>query len=105
LEALVEKGKITGYLLNTDHPEGGPKAYFFLKHGFSIDSWRTFESALLAHYSKYYSSGSEEITPFGRKYVLVGHLKTPSNESVLIKSVWFKEKEVDFVKLVTAYPF
>tara|TARA_R110002012_G_scaffold240838_2_gene415070 strand:- start:1007 stop:1324 length:318 start_codon:yes stop_codon:yes gene_type:complete len=105
LKVIVEKDKITKYLLNTDHPDGGSKAYFFIKNGFHASHWKVLEEALLTHFEQFQSSNSQEITPFGMKYILTGYIETPHRESVLIKSVWFKEKEADFLKLVTAYPF
>jgi len=70
-----------------------------------VNHWKAFEDALLAHFEQFQSSNAQEITPFGLKYILTGYIETPNGESVLIKSVWFKEKETDFLKLVTAYPF
>ena len=37
--ALVEREKITEYLLNREHPDNGGKAGFFLALGFSHDHW------------------------------------------------------------------
>lgn len=57
--AVVEPGKLAGYLLNLNHSKGGSKAKFFLANGFSS---RTLEQALRAH-----ADGAEAIvrtTPF-----------------------------------------
>ncbi|WP_350126462.1 DUF6883 domain-containing protein [Imperialibacter sp.] len=72
MKVIVEKEKITRYLLNTDHPDGGSKAYFFIKNGFHASYWRVFEEALLTHFVQSQSSNSKETTPFGMKYILTG---------------------------------
>ena len=38
-QAVVDEAKLTRYLLDLTHPSGGPKAIFFLAHGFSLSDW------------------------------------------------------------------
>ena len=45
----VPAAKITAYLLNFDHPEGGSKARFFVRFGFSPDLPHILEASLLEH--------------------------------------------------------
>src|SRR6266511_1958264 len=44
--ALVEREKITEYLLNPAHPDNGGKAPFFLALGFSREDWPVLVAAL-----------------------------------------------------------
>jgi predicted nucleic acid-binding Zn ribbon protein len=44
--ALVERQKITEYLLNREHPDNGGKADFFIALGFSVNEWETLAEAL-----------------------------------------------------------
>ena len=44
--ALVERAKITEYLLNTEHPDNGGKAVFFMALGYSREGWEAFADAL-----------------------------------------------------------
>ena len=44
--ALVEMENITESLLSTTNPNGRSKAFFFLRFGFSADSWHIFVEAL-----------------------------------------------------------
>ena len=37
--AWVEEKKIHLYLLNLEHEQGGAKAKFFLKCGFTVEQW------------------------------------------------------------------
>jgi len=43
---LVEKEKITAYLLNPAHPDKGGKAQFFLSLGFRTEDWLGMAKAL-----------------------------------------------------------
>lgn len=45
-DAIVEEQKLTGYLLNPDHPRG--KAGFFLALGYTRDTWPLLRTDLLA---------------------------------------------------------
>ncbi len=46
--AVVDPRKLTDYLLATGHPEGGAKAIFFRRYGFSPDAADGFAAALKA---------------------------------------------------------
>ncbi len=99
----VDKNKITEYLLNTAHPDGGPKAQFFLQCGFTKDRWTTLADALKRHASVH-AVAKEEKTLFGTKYVIEGILETTTHRRPLIRSVWFLKEHEKKIKLVTAYP-
>ena len=47
--ALVEREKITNYLLNPEHRYGASKARFFAEFGFEIQGWETLAEALREH--------------------------------------------------------
>jgi hypothetical protein len=47
--ALVEREKITEYLLNTEHFYGASKARFFHHFGFSLTDWEALANALREH--------------------------------------------------------
>ncbi|MCA1600315.1 MAG: hypothetical protein LC776_01280 [Acidobacteria bacterium] len=44
--AVVDREKITDYLLNPAHPYNGGKAKFFLGLAFKAEEWRIFADAL-----------------------------------------------------------
>ena len=100
----VAQEKIIAYLLNTLHPEGGTKAYFFLQCGFRAEAWKTFARCLIQHGAQY-PVAKEEDTPFGKKYVIEGLLKTSLHDDPLVRTVWFLSNGEENIKLVTAYPF
>ena len=46
--AVIEERRIREYVLNLDHPAGGPKARFFIGHGFTRDAWVLLRDSLTA---------------------------------------------------------
>ncbi len=102
-EALVPTEKITDYLLAVQHPTGGSKAVFFLKHGF-----RREEADLLRLRLKELAIQGEVAgtisTRYGTKYVVDGSVKTPSSSRLSLRCVWIIPKGQTAPRFVTAYP-
>jgi hypothetical protein len=101
--ALVEREKITEYLLNAGHRYGASKARFFSRFGFSLESWEMLAEALREHGRQHEVSKITE-TNYGPRYEVEGELKTPDGRNPQIRSVWqFDHGEVA-PRLITAYP-
>jgi hypothetical protein len=102
--AVVADGKIAGYLLNPHHPEGGPKARYFIACGFRPDEPGPFIEALLEHGE---AGNLVRVThgEFGIKYICEGPLQAPRGATRTVRSVWQKKPEDVWCFLVTAYPF
>ena len=49
LHLVVERKKLTEYLLNSAHPHGARKAAFFRSLGYSTRSWRRLSNDLKQH--------------------------------------------------------
>jgi len=103
LSALVEREKITEYLLNPAHPDNGGKAPFFVALGFERENWELFADALRqlalnAHVSKYME------TAHGKKYIVDGAIESPAGKTPVVRTVWIINKGADVARLVTAYP-
>lgn len=99
---MVADAKITGYLLDATHPDGGPKARFFLGHGFRAEDPETFRRALVEH-----AAVTEMTTMSGRggtKFVGVGPLRAPNGQLLSLMSVWALDDDQPPPRLVTAYP-
>ncbi len=101
--AIVEQGKIAGYLLNPAHPDNGGKAAFFFSLGFHVDDWPVLadafrELALRAPVVRRLDS------PHGLKYILDGSINTPSGITPLVRSVWIVDAGREALRLVTTYP-
>jgi hypothetical protein len=102
-EAIVEREKITGYLLDAAHPDNGGKARFFKQFGFKIEQWEILAKAL-----KTLAIESEAATvhesPHGKKYVIIGRIQSPRGKTPTVKTIWVVDKNQNAARLVTAYP-
>ena len=103
LSAVVEREKITEYLLNPAHPDNGGKAPFFIALGFERENWEPFAAALRqlavhAPVSKYVE------TAHGKKYIVDGAIESPAGKMPVVRTVWIVNKGADVARLVTAYP-
>ena len=101
--SFVEDKKIRGYLLKLDHKDGGPKANFFFRFGFSLEDIEPFRASLLNHAMnrKVDTFTNDE---FGEIYTLVCKIETPDLRNPCIKSVWIINKGEEQPRLVTAFP-
>jgi hypothetical protein len=102
-EAYVEERKILEYLLDVYHEFGGPKARFFLNHGFSRTSWETFAAALISHATRNDVVEAEH-TRFGVIYEVRCALHTPDGANPCIRTIR-ERRSGRRPRLVTAYPF
>jgi hypothetical protein len=101
--AYVEEQKVRGYLLCTDHPDGGAKAAFFMGFGFRVEDWEELSEALLRH-ARQNELVEAEQTPFGVQYAVEGPLRTPDEQTPVVRSVWERQPEEKGPRLITAYP-
>lgn len=101
--ALVEREKITEYLLNPEHPDNGGKASFLISLGFQRDTWDIFAAALrkLALDSEVALSME---TVHGKKYIVDGRIETPVSKTPMVRTIWIVDRGADAPRLVTAYP-
>lgn len=101
--AVVEEKKVRDYLLNVAHPDGGPKAKFFMAHGFDLAAWMVMRDALIDH------GGNNRVTKttqteWGIRYQVDCHCPTPDGVNPCIRSVWEISIEMTAPRLLTAYP-
>lgn len=91
------------YLLNSAHPAGGSKAWFFLKFGFTAAEWQKLAEALLriAHENDVIET---EVTPHGRRYVVDGRLTAPDGTSLNVRTAWYIDSVGGAPRFVTAHP-
>lgn len=88
-QAWVEEKKIVSYLLNTEHPEGGGKAKYFLARGFVPEHWKVFEKALLVHADTNPVATVRKSTKgYGDLYQVDCTLAMPDGSQACIRSVW-----------------
>lgn len=99
----IPKQKVTGYLLNLEHPEGGSKAKFFLSRGFTAENWPRLIEALLNQ------AGSGKVSAvkegrFGTKFIVDGQIACLDRSLVRIRTVWIVRHGTKIPSLVTAHP-
>lgn len=100
---FVSEEKIKQYLLNTDHPDGGNKARFFVNYGFRPKKWQILADALCKQAQNHLVKEKEKTT-YGTKYVIEGVIHTPVSKNVLIRTVWIIKMNSEVFELITAYP-
>ena len=97
----IEEAKLVGYLLDVNHPEGGPKAHFFIGCGFNPAAPKGFADALAGHAIRFWP-GRVKTSHYGAKHILEGDLSTPARGAVLVRGVW-QIRPDGRAWLVTAY--
>jgi len=101
--AVVPPEKVADYLLNPAHPDGAGKAQFFVRMGFRREDWQTPAAALRRVAEQGEVTLSLE-SRHGRKYVLDGHIDTPTGRTPLVRTVWIMDAGTEIPRLVSAYP-
>ena len=101
-DAVVPLEKVTEYLLNVAHPEGGGKAAFFRRYGFRVDKPDVLRAALLRLAREI--DVRESTIAFGLKYVGVGVLDGPNGRRARVMTVWMLRSGQPPPYFVTAYP-
>lgn len=101
--AYIPPAKITAYLLNADHPDGGGKARYFVQFGFRREEWQRMADALLRHGASYAVVNSAE-TQYGPTYAVDGIILTPDGRNPRVRTVWMIRYGEDAPCFVTAYP-
>jgi hypothetical protein len=100
--ATVPDAKLLGYLLDLNHPRGGPKALFFHSRGFTEFNHEAFRRALCLHAL----TGlvvSDDDTEYGRELVVEGPMKMPDGSDPLVWTVWIMPSPGDAPRLVSAH--
>ena len=99
---LIAVPKIVSYLLDPDHPDGGPKCLLFMRYGFSREDVVQFGIAMTAHGS----AAPKRLSVTGRfspKLVVEGPLHTPCGKTPNCVSIWEHDEAEDEYRLITAY--
>jgi len=100
--AIIEKRKLTHYLLSLVDEDGKPKAEYFRKVGFNETNLRDFEHALLAIASNNEVKTIEK-SEFGVKYIVEGLMDSPIGKKFMVRTIWSIDKGKNNPRLVTAY--
>jgi hypothetical protein len=102
-QAVVEHKKVVDYLLNLIHPDGAPKARFFLSMGFAPDEWQILADNLREMILE--NDITERIESLhGLKFIVDGPIRTPVGQWPRVRTVWIIDEGASAPRLVTAYP-
>lgn len=99
---IVEEKKLTEYLLDLAHEQGGAKAKFFLNRGFKPGDWQIMAEALRNH-GRTQPVTETSTTRFGRKFTVECQIETPDGRDPRILTAWIVEGDKP-PRLVTAHP-
>lgn len=102
-DARIPRRKITGYLLATAHPVGGPKAHFFLSRGFRLAAPEELEEVLRDLACRGQVDGTEA-SQWGTKYIVEGQVEAPDGAPLRLRTVWMESSRGAVPDFVTAYP-
>lgn len=100
---MVEREKITDYLLNPAHRYGASKARFFAAFGFRAEASETLAEALREHGQNHEVTRIKE-TGFGPRYEVEGELIAPDGRQPRVRTVWQLDEGEVALRLITAYP-
>src|SRR5689334_3791841 len=92
--AVVDRVKITEYLLNPEHPDNGGKAGFFFALEFLRDDWDRLADVLRKLTLTADVTESME-TVHGKKYIVDGELENPAGKAASVRSIWIIDTGTD----------
>lgn len=98
---LVAESKLTNYLL-ISLPRDDKSNYLRLAD-YQLSNWSVLEKDLLALVETS-DATLEGNSVFGDLYSIVGSLVGPNGRSLMVKTIWMKEKKTGFTKFITLYP-
>jgi len=99
MKFVIPETKLTGYLLTNPRKSG-----FFLRCGYSVTDWSRLRDDLLAITQNYALNFKIE-TAYGKKYTVLGQVKTPSGSVLALTTVWMVSvEEPQTMRFLTAYP-
>ena len=101
--ADVPETKLHLYLLSETHPTGKAKALLLANLGYDMNNVEQLQQDLLS------IANSGNITgivtsAYGTKYIIEGPLKSPSGNTLMMRTVWITEVGDLRPRFVTAYP-
>jgi hypothetical protein len=100
--AVVTEGKVRDYLLNPNHPVGGPKAAWLSSIGYCSGNWRDLVDDL-----RMLAQSVDEFVAkrsrFGVKYEVAGRIGRPGHRPADVITVWIVEGNSS-PRLIIAFP-
>lgn len=102
--AVIPDSKLRDYVLNPDHPIGGPKSWFFSSVlGFDTTNWVELRVAVLSALP-HFAEGRGATDEFGMRYEVLLRLTGPTGRSASVLTVWIVRPGADAPQLITMHP-
>ncbi|CAN5224609.1 hypothetical protein BH09BAC4_BH09BAC4_22970 [soil metagenome] len=98
---LIAESKLTNYLL-VPLPRDDKSNYLRLAD-YQLANWSILKKDLLTLVETCEAT-FEGSSVFGDSYSIVGNLVGPNGRSLMVKTIWMKEKKTGFTKFITLYP-
>jgi hypothetical protein len=102
-KVVISQEKLMDYLLSETHSVGKFKAKFFRTVGFNESN-----AAILKENIREIARNSEvkqkTVSKYGTKYILDGEIKTPTDDTIKLRTIWIIELNYTVARFVTAYP-
>lgn len=100
---LLNSRKLTAYLLDLGHAQGGPKAKFFLAFGFTLVDHEVLGRALLDHPRTETFIETVLGTAGDDRLVFEGPIISPDRRNPAIRTVWLRMTDTS-ARFITAVP-
>ena len=100
---LLSSRKLTHYLLDRDHRQGGPKARFFLAFGFTAADHEGFGRALLNHAIPRNFVASVTGPARDERLIYEGPIASPDGRDPSVRTVWLRLRDGS-ARFITAVP-
>jgi hypothetical protein len=102
-DAILDRRKLTAYLLSDRHPVGRHKARVLRALGYRTgDAERLADDLLtIATTGRLVAAGE---TSFGTRYIAEGPVRSPTGRTVLLRTIWVTPRGTTTPRFVTAYP-
>ena len=102
-QLIIERDKVSEYLLNPAHRYGASKARFFGEFGFQRENWTILADALREH-ARTSEIAQVTETGFGPRFMVEGELIAPDGRKTRIRTIWQFDRGQIAPRLITAYP-
>lgn len=100
---VVSRAKLSGYLLDPDHPQGAAKCRFLIAFGFHPQDPAALERALLAHGGPA-NFLDIQVSPYGLRFRYHGPLPAPGGSDPVVRTIWQIEPATGLARFVTLKP-
>lgn len=101
----IAPDKITDYLLNVHHVEGGSKARWFLARGFRVDHPEQLAMHLAGQAFANWPGSAVLAPPHGTKHRIVAPIVCPDGSRPLVLAIWMVEEDETTARFITARPY